>query len=75
MGTADGAVTVRRTGDNGRAGGCGEVVKGVKECARPPGPEHDSPNHLPAPTRDPDHVIVGERNVTVDERSRRRRAT
>jgi len=50
------------------------VVKGVKECARPPGPEHDSPNQLAAPAREPDHVgepnvTVGERSVTVDERS------
>jgi hypothetical protein len=44
------------------------VVKGVKECARPPGPKHDSPNHLAAPARPrtrPRHVTVGERDVTV----------
>jgi hypothetical protein len=44
------------------------VVKGVKECARPPGPKHDSPRQLAAPAREPDHVTVGEHSVTAGER-------
>ncbi|GMA24736.1 hypothetical protein GCM10025864_24950 [Luteimicrobium album] len=31
------------------------MVKDVKESARPPGPKDDSPNHLAAPAREPDH--------------------
>ncbi|GAA4847556.1 hypothetical protein GCM10023221_27950 [Luteimicrobium xylanilyticum] len=61
------AEQLRRRRAERRAGGRGEVVKGVRECARPPGPKHDSPNHLAAPTRDPDHVAIDEHDVTIDE--------
>ena len=41
------------------------MVKGVEECARPPGPKHDSPNQLAAPAREPDHVTIGQPHVTI----------
>ena len=71
-----GARTCRRW--TGRAGGCGEVSKDVKECARPPRAEarqsetarRTRPRTQPPPpnvTLGEPSVTGGERNVTVGE--------